>query len=211
MDPATSARIFEPFFTTKPEGAGTGLGLSSAYGAVTQNGGAMLVDSEPGAGATFRLLLPCAGERAPSAEVPVPASPARPTEATILLVDDDDPVRRLLRSALQREGYRVVDAPGPSQALAIWREVGEIALLVTDVVMPGMTGVRLYERLVEDGCSCRVIFISGYARSLGADAELVPSDAPFLEKPFGPRELLDAVRGSLEKGDATRGTGTVPA
>ena len=199
MDAETVPRIFEPFFTTKAEGEGTGLGLSTAYGIVRQNGGAILVKSELGEGTTFRVLLPRTEQEASEEVLPARQPASAAPDATVLLVDDDRAVRSLLHRALDRAGYRVLAAAGPAEALALWRESGPIDLLVTDVLMPDMTGVRLHERLAEEGCACRVIFMSGYTKSLGTDPELVPGDAPYLEKPFGPRELLHAVRGVLEK------------
>jgi nitrogen-specific signal transduction histidine kinase len=187
MDEATRAQVFEPFFTTKPVGSGTGLGLASVYGIVVQSGGEIDVASEPGQGTTFTVRL-TASERAPaSAGVPVASGAGIPGGLErILLVDDEDSVRELLTGVLRRNGYTVIHAASPNEALTI--EAQSWDLLLTDVVMPGMTGVDLAQRL-EARCA---LFISGY------DRDAVDDDAFFLQKPFTGTELAQKVREVLD-------------
>jgi CheY-like chemotaxis protein len=192
MDEGTRARIFEPFFTTKEMGSGTGLGLSVVEGIVQQTGGEIAVESAPGSGTTITILLPRAAEAAPLARPVVqPAAPVGGTE-TVLLVEDQDVVRRLAQRLLAAQGYRVVEAASPAAALEIdepWD------LLLTDVVMPGMTGPELAEALAERRPDAAVLFMSGYT---GAAAESGALPAPLLGKPFTPNELASAVRQALD-------------
>jgi signal transduction histidine kinase/DNA-binding response OmpR family regulator len=199
MDAATRARVFEPFFTTKPVGKGTGLGLSTVYGIVTHSGGDIWVESEPGKGTTFRIYLPrteAASESA--ARVSAPALP-RGTE-TLLLVEDEDAVRRLAASVLGKLGYTVLEAPDADEALELFAaHEGPLDLLVTDVVMPGWSGPRLADRLRALRSGLRVLYVSGYSDE-GLDDETASTpNTGFLAKPYtGPvlarivRELLDA-------------------
>jgi two-component system, cell cycle sensor histidine kinase and response regulator CckA len=197
-------RIFEPFFTTKEDGRGTGLGLSMVYGIVMQSGGRVEVDSAPGAGTSVRLHLPASAD-------PLSQVVADPQDAegevtggseTILLVEDEGVVRDLASRVLRRLGYRVIPASGPEEALQRLegpRAVG-IHLLVTDVVMPGMTGPALATRVGSLVPGVVVLYTSGYARetlSRGADRVV---DGPFLPKPFAPAELARAVRSALDAG-----------
>jgi signal transduction histidine kinase len=193
MDEATRARVFEPFFTTKGVGKGTGLGLASVYGIVTQSGGYIAVDSAVGRGTTFRIYLP---QVAPA--VPAPAREARGYEgpaggATVLLVEDEDSVRMLLDSVLTLRGYTVLQAAGGPAALRLAEaHDGPIHVLLTDVVMPEMTGWQLAARLTALRPDLRVLYMSGYtddpALPLACDGA-----ASFLAKPFSPDTLVAKV------------------
>ena len=200
MDSVTLARIFEPFFTTKDPGKGTGLGLSTVYGIVKQSRGEIRVRSCPGRGTHVEILLP---------EVELPAEPAEADATgldtehggseTILLVEDEEPVRRMAREALQRRGYRVLEARDGAEGLAVARQHGEaIDLVLADVVMPRMGGVALVDQLREEHPGIRALFMSGYALRVGRRAAALLAEAALLEKPFGPRELSQRVRETLD-------------
>jgi CheY-like chemotaxis protein len=198
--PEVLPRIFEPFFSTKAPGRGTGLGLATVYGIVKQHRGWIRVDSAPGRGARFEIFLR-AGER--SGAKPE-SSPARAAvtggRETILLVEDEPAVRQLTRLTLERRGYRVLEAAQSTEALALWsRHATEIALLLTDVVMPGeLSGVQLARRLQAERPGLKVLFMSGYsAEWAGREAELQPTEK-FLPKPCPPDQLLQAVRACLD-------------
>nr|MDQ3032830.1 PAS domain-containing protein [Myxococcota bacterium] len=195
MDAATKARVFEPFFTTKEVGKGTGLGLSTVFGIVRQSRGAISVESEPGAGTKFSIYLPAVepgGVRdAPATEPP----PAHGSE-TVLLVDDDDGVRGAARTILERAGYSVLEAETASDALLICEQHrGTIELLVSDVVMPAMSGPELAQRCGARRPEMRVLLVSGYAghEMTGHDV----ADA-FLQKPITPATLVRKVREVLD-------------
>jgi len=191
MDEQTRARIFEPFFSTKPVGEGSGLGLAMVYGIVQQTGGEISVESSPGGGAEFRIVLPGTYDAPVETVAPVQALP-RGSE-TILLVEDEDIVRRLVAEMLERQGYRVIAAAGPDEAL----EVAEpYDLLLTDVVMPSMTGPELAERLVERRPGVGVLFMSGYSGAAVADRGALIAD--LLEKPFAIDQLASKVREALD-------------
>jgi PAS domain S-box-containing protein len=192
MDEGTQARIFEPFFTTKDVGQGTGLGLAMVYGIVHQSDGHLSVDSEPGRGTTFLLALP--GTDAPRApgESPEDASNGSGSE-TVLLVEDEDVVRRLTTEMLARHGYRVVTAAGPEQALEVTEPWD---LLLTDVVMPKMSGPQLAQVLAETHPGAGVLFMSGYSGAAVADRGMLGAD--LLEKPFTLDELGRKVRAALD-------------
>ena len=197
MDEATQSRLFEPFFTTKAPGKGTGLGLSTVYGIVKQSGGHITVDSEVGRGTSFRVYLP----RVEAAEIPDSASSRQgvvaPGTETLLLVEDQQEVRQLALQVLEIYGYKVLAAANGDQALEIARANPDIDLMVTDVVMPGMTGPQLAQNLLEIRPNLKVIFMSGYA-----DAAMAPSDVPegagYLQKPFAPETLARQVREVLD-------------
>ncbi len=202
MDAATQARIFEPFFTTKPAGQGTGLGLPMVYGIVQQNGGFITVDSQPGAGTTFRLFLPRHVDVARPPDVPVAPPALRGGDETILLVEDERVVRVAAELVLKALGYSVLVAETPEQALALVSDhPGPIHLVLTDVIMPGMNGRALAATLVERFPGLRCLFVSGYpADVIGREGVLDPG-VHFLAKPFSRahlaariREVLDAPR-----------------
>jgi CheY-like chemotaxis protein len=191
MSDEVKERLFEPFFTTKEPGRGTGLGLATVYGIVKQSGGSIWVYSEPGEGSTFKIYLPRVLDR--EAEPPAPKIPvgARGTE-TVLLVEDDRLVRRLSRRALESRGYTVLEADGPSAALALASEhSGTIAALVTDVVMPGMSGRALAERMAEIRPKIKVLYTSGYTADAIARHGVLEPGVWFLQKPYS-REALGA-------------------
>jgi CheY-like chemotaxis protein len=195
MDEATRARIFEPFFTTKEIGEGTGLGLAMVDGIVKQSEGHLSVESEPGGGTTFRLTLP-ATDAAPEAEgkapAPAPAADGAGTE-TVLLVEDEDVVRRLTAEMLERHGYRVLTAAGPGEALEVTEPWD---LLLTDIVMPMMSGPALAERLVARHPGVGLLFTSGYSGSAVADGGTLTAE--LLNKPFTFDELGRMVRAALD-------------
>jgi len=200
MDDATKARIFDPFFTTKEQGKGTGLGLSTVYGIVKQSGGEIAVYSEPGEGTTFKVYLP----RTSGVAEPIVAAPAqepvRGGHETILVVEDEPMLRAFCHSVLSRLGYQVVVAANPEQALPIFKaRPDEIDLVITDIVMPGMPGTELADRLVQIRPSQRVVFVSGYT-TLALSARQEPSARfPLLEKPFSPASLGRLVRTVLDR------------
>ncbi|HWQ55899.1 MAG TPA: PAS domain S-box protein [Bryobacteraceae bacterium] len=206
MDAQTRNRIFEPFFTTKGRGKGTGLGLSTVYGIVKQHGGEILVESEPGAGARFHIYLPSmAGEpgcETPEANAPLPASGTE----TILLVEDEGGVRRLARDVLIGRGYRVLEAADGQEALRVAeRERGSIDLLLTDMIMPLMSGRELANRIQERYRTVRVVFMSGYTDDVIAYHGDLGPEAAFLQKPFAPDAIARKVRDVLDAGKpATR-------
>jgi signal transduction histidine kinase len=196
IPPHILGRIFEPFFTTKEKGRGTGLGLATVYGIVQQSRGVLRVQSEQGVGTTFEVLLPRAET---TAQVRPSDRPQRPAtnvgSATILLVEDDAAVRKAAARVLGRAGYKVLQAEGPSAAeKLVDAHDGEIALLVTDVVMPGCSGPELAARLVAKRRTMNVLVMSGYAGdALGPDIT-VSAEVPFLQKPFTADSLLAKVR-----------------
>jgi two-component system cell cycle sensor histidine kinase/response regulator CckA len=195
----TMSRIFEPFFTTKAPGLGTGLGLSIVRGIVEQSGGTIYVYSEPGLGTTFRLYFPCVlADGTHPVPVPVEARPSLGSE-TILLAEDDPSVRRVSRTILSSRGYRVLEAAGPEEALAIAeRHHGRIDLLVTDVVMPKMSGRELSARLTAERPGLRVLYVSGYAEQIVVSRGVVAAGVTLLQKPFAPAALAQRVRDVLD-------------
>jgi CheY-like chemotaxis protein len=195
MDAATKARVFEPFFTTKEFESGTGLGLATVYGIVSQSGGHVEVYSEPGLGTTFKVYIPREKDTEAIAEPPErPATSARGTE-TILFVEDEPGVRTLARAILEKCGYVVLDACEPYDALALVSHYEKpIDLLVTDVVMPNMSGRQLVERLLRDRPGLRVLYISGYADDAVVRHGIIDAGTPFLQKPFTPDVLAQKVR-----------------
>jgi signal transduction histidine kinase/ActR/RegA family two-component response regulator len=200
MDDKTRARIFEPFFTTKRAGTGTGLGLSIALGIVEQSGGRMWVYSEPGHGTTFKIYFPKATgipeRRSPKTQ------PSRPMEGheTILVVEDDRAVQRLAIETLMGFGYTVLGVSTGEEAVTLaLRHTPPVQLLVTDVVLPGMNGRKLADRLTAEIPGLRVLFMSGYTHDIVAHRGVLDSEVDFLSKPFGPAELGAAVRAALDR------------
>jgi two-component system, cell cycle sensor histidine kinase and response regulator CckA len=203
MDAATRARVFEPFFTTKALGRGTGLGLSTVYGIVRQSGGEVQVESEPGQGTTFRVLLPQAQAPAvPEAPEPQPEAPATTNRETILVVEDDAPVLRFMCDALSASGYTLLRASDAEEALRRSQEFGgAIHLLLSDVVMPAMSGPDLAGLLARQRPALKVLFISGYSDDSAALQRSLRQGMMLLSKPFNPPELLAAVRRALGRAD----------
>jgi two-component system cell cycle sensor histidine kinase/response regulator CckA len=197
MDAETQKRVFEPFFTTKPEGRGTGLGLSTVYGIVKQSGGFIWVYSEVGVGTTFKVYLPRVDE-AETASRPAPGPSARARAgARILLVEDDESVRGLVADLLQEAGYVVLSAGSPASALALAATAGPLDLLVTDVIMPGMSGRDLARKLEAERPGLRVLYVSGYAGEALSRHGGIERGEHFVSKPFSERGLLDAVVSAL--------------
>ncbi|MBI4347213.1 MAG: PAS domain S-box protein [Elusimicrobia bacterium] len=195
----TIARLFEPFFTTKDAGVGTGLGLCTVYGIVKQSGGSIYVDSEPGRGATFKIYFPRAQatEERPAPSVPTP--PPRRGSELILVVEDDELVRRVLIRFLEGAGYGVLSARDPDEALELWSaRKSDIALLLTDLVMPRMRGDDLAQRLCAESPALRVIFTSGYTEAGIVRHELLGPKVLFLQKPLNLALLADKIRGLLD-------------
>ncbi|MEW6490501.1 MAG: PAS domain S-box protein [Thermodesulfobacteriota bacterium] len=199
MDQETLAHVFEPFFTTKEPGKGTGLGLATVYGIVTQAGGAVYLESEPGRGTTFRIYLPRwtgGGEAAVVRDVP--AVPPRGTE-TVLLVEDEAAILALGQTILERQGYRVLAARTPGEALLLAeKEAGEIHLLATDVVMPGMNGRELYAKLHDLRPGLKCLYLSGYTADAISRRGVLPEGVSFLQKPYSLKTLAAKVRAVLD-------------
>jgi two-component system, cell cycle sensor histidine kinase and response regulator CckA len=204
MDKETQLRVFEPFFTTKEVGKGTGLGLSTVYGITKQNAGHIRAYSELGKGTTFRLYLPRLGDTA-KLSMPRPAPEVIPlgTE-TILIVEDEEPLRRLARICLERNGYFVLDAPHAAAALELARKHrGRIHLLLTDVVMPGMSSRELAKRLTAQR-GVKVLYMSGYNSDLTDHHGILDRDAILLDKPFTLHSLLTKVYKALHTGQSVK-------
>jgi len=209
MDAATQARMFEPFFTTKKEGKGTGLGLATVYGIVKQSGGHIWVYSEVGRGTSFKIYLPRVFEA--TAEVgTVPAVPddLRGTE-TILVVEDDDALRRMAVEALQLFGFRVLQAAAAEEALTLLDKSGRVDLMLTDIVLPHMSGRELARQLEGRRPEMKVIFMSGYAEQAAVRHGLIDRDQPFLSKPFTPEALVRKLRAVLDANPGTSADATI--
>ena len=200
MDEHTLKRLFEPFFTTKEVGKGTGLGLAMVYGIVQQNGGRIQVDSEPDRGSTFRVYLPLTAEEAPTPIAVESAAPSAGKE-TILLVEDEEAVRLLASRTLQAQGYNVLEAADGIAALTVCqRHLRSIDIVVTDVVMPQLSGVDLVQRLKVVRPRLKVLFVSGYTDSTVVRHGMEASKANYLQKPFTPDSLSRKVRQLLDVG-----------
>jgi CheY-like chemotaxis protein/two-component sensor histidine kinase len=187
MDAATRARIFEPFFTTKELGKGTGLGLSTVYGIIKQSNGHITVESEPGNGTTFRVSLPVVNAAPMPAPKPIVAESQRRASGTILLAEDEPLLRELGETILHHAGYSVVtaeNAAGLKDLVA--NHAGNVDLLLTDVIMPGMSGPELGRLVRKRWPNIRVLYMSGYADD---DIQELDGDFAFLQKPFTPSEL----------------------
>lgn len=197
MDAATKARVFDPFFTTKPVGQGTGLGLSTVYGVIKQSQGYIYVDSEPDHGTAFHIYLPRVLAETTSIGAGAPTGEPNGRE-TVLLVEDENAVRLLLGDVLEGAGYRVIGATDAYQALRICEQFRDaIQLVVTDVVMPGMSGGELVERLATIRPETRVLLMSGYTQNVVLEHAVAQPGTAFIQKPFTPGTLLRRVRDVL--------------
>jgi two-component system, cell cycle sensor histidine kinase and response regulator CckA len=204
MDTQTQQRIFEPFFTTKAKGKGTGLGLSTVYGIVRQSGGHIEVRSAPGRGTAFDIILPQVSATVPArAETPIGAALPRGTE-TVLIVEDEDAVRHIVRRVLEEQGYAIIEARDGNDALRICAKRGdEIDLVLSDVIMPGMGGRELARELGVRWPKLTILFMSGY----NDDGELVATGGDLgssvLAKPFTSETLARHVREALDRRQAS--------
>jgi CheY-like chemotaxis protein len=198
IDPTISARIFEPFFTTKPVGGGTGLGLSVVEGIVAQSGGDIWVESAPRVGTTLSLALPEAAPPPPHGNGPEPSAPGG--GETVLVVDDEAAVRELLARQLAQHGYRVLEATSGGEALNLLQEPGaNIVVVVSDVAMPGISGIELAQRVNAAGRTMPFVFVSGQPRDSLADYGDPARYGSLLEKPFASDDLATAVRIALSQ------------
>jgi signal transduction histidine kinase len=206
MDDATRARAFEPFFTTKPKGKGTGLGLATVYGIVDQSGGGIALDTAPGRGTAVRIFLPVTSATKDSSDKSnAPASIVGGGAESLLLVEDNESVRQVTAQALRRRGYTVYEARNAEEAIEWFsKSAAKVQLLVTDVVMPGLSGPNLAARLVRMNPDLRVLYMSGYTD----DATVVHGNfwggVPLLQKPFTPAQLAESVRTALKSAPARK-------
>jgi two-component system, cell cycle sensor histidine kinase and response regulator CckA len=199
MDDATKRRIFEPFFTTKPAGTGTGLGLATVYGIVKQTRGYIYVDSEPHQGATFRIYLPRTPTTVAARKSAVGLAHSPRGKETVLVVEDEEAVRALTRHILQQSGYTVLAAASGEAAIRMAEaHRGGIHLLVTDVVMPHMSGRELADRLAATRPETKVLYLSGYTDDAIIRHGVQEADTVLLQKPFDPGTLARKVRQVLD-------------
>jgi CheY-like chemotaxis protein len=197
MDEETQRHLFEPFYTTKPVGSGTGLGLATVYGIIQQSGGWISVSSKPGAGSTFCIYLPRVGVESAQPASSAPRGTAGPE--TILIAEDQPSVRHFASTVLRSSGYQVLEAASGEEALSVAAShAGAIHLLLTDIVMPGMSGRSLAARLAIERPGIKVLYMSGYAEEAGLDPDSPNAGAAFIPKPFGAGDLTGKVRQALD-------------
>lgn len=209
MDSETRARLFQPFFTTKERGKGTGLGLTTVLGIVKQSGGGVEVSSEPGKGTSIKIYLPRV-DQSPAHEIEKPDTKTSQASETILLVEDEELVRNLVRDTLARQGYRVLDASNAREARRICAtHAGRIALLISDVVMPKEGGRELADSLANMRPEMKVLFMSGYTDQSIRESRLAVRESAFIQKPFTPAMLVQKVREILARngGDSMHSAG----
>jgi CheY-like chemotaxis protein len=193
MTKEVQSHLFEPFFTTKKQGEGTGLGLATVYGIVKQSDGSVWVYSEPGVGTTFSIYLPRLGAGAGLPQEPAPSPGSLRGNETILVVEDQDQLRKMAVRVLRNYGYEVIEAANPEDALLnSERHAGPIHLMLTDVIMPGMTGPELADRIKPLRPQMEIVYMSGYSQHTTLDF-----DGAFLPKPFSPEALAIKVRETL--------------
>lgn len=201
MDEITRRRLFEPFFTTKETGKGTGLGLSTVYGIVRQSGGDISVETEPGKGSTFRVYLPAVGNSGGQKMVAQSATHSAAQSATILLVEDEAAVRNLVSSILTRQGYDVIAVECGDNAIEICRTSDrKIDLLLTDMIMPGIDGIALRQKIDELRPGIKTIIMSGYTGEKLEKAISLDPTVVFIGKPFGPEEIINVVTAAFSTG-----------
>jgi CheY-like chemotaxis protein len=199
MPPEVLAHIFEPFFTTKPTGEGTGLGLATVYGVVTQSGGGIAVTTEVGAGTTFRLYLPRVDDVPQAIAAADDRGPMPNGTETVLVVEDDPPVRTFIARVLRQRGYTVFEAGRAEEALRRLGDDGQpIHLLVTDAVLPGVSGRGVSEQAALLRQGIRILFVSGHTEAMLARRGIVLGGAPLLAKPFTAAALAHKVRDVLD-------------
>jgi CheY-like chemotaxis protein len=207
MDKETLKHIFEPFFTTKDAGKGTGLGLATVYGILKQSRGHISVYSEPWIGTTFKIYLPSLDKSVPVAR-PTTSEVAQRGQGTILLVEDETPLRVLAAESLKKLGYIVLQASNGEQGLEVAEShEGPIDLLLTDIVMPRLGGPELAEKLKEKRSNLAVIFMSGYTETAALENAQIGSDAILLNKPFSTETLANRIAEMLAKIPAARSAG----
>jgi CheY-like chemotaxis protein len=193
------SHVFEPFFTTKPTGKGTGLGLATVYGIVRQSGGYITIDSVPGAGTKVTIYLPAANESSKAPEASPATSEVVGGTETILLVEDEVGIRDLMHRTLQRLGYNVLTAQSVTHAVSIAQShKAPIELLLSDVVMPGLSGPDLAQRIVRLQPTIKVLYVSGFPHHISSESGSVSPRAAFLSKPFTPQTLARKVRECLD-------------
>jgi len=199
MDAHTRERVFEPFFTTKEQGKGTGLGLSTVYGIIKQTGGYIFAESELGLGSTFRIYLPRVEETVDAVAPPAKTAPVSAEGSeTILLVEDEESVRQLVREVLQSKGYKVLEADRGDTALRVAAaHAGRIDLLISDIVLPGMAGQELGKQLLANNPVTKVLYLSGYTEEAVVHQGMLDAGAAFLQKPFMLQALARKVRDVL--------------
>lgn len=200
MDKETLAHVFEPFFTTKEMGKGTGLGLATVYGIAKQNNGFVDVHSVPGEGTTFRIYLPRCRESVEKGRIQEPSVPSAGVDETILLVEDEPAMLRLTQAKLEKQGYTVLAADCPAEAVLLASQYDRpIDLLVTDVVMPGMNGWTLANELLAKYPHLRFVFMSGYPTDHFSHAGIIDETVHFIQKPFSSQALMELVRKALDE------------